>query len=61
MGSAGRVIRALEEDQISGLGFAWRDDRADLTQTFRAESSDVPAVAAMIDDPGNETRAVKAR
>ena len=61
MGSAGCIIRALEEDKITGLGFAWRNDSADLTQAFRAESSDVPAISAMIDDPGNEARAVKAR
>lgn len=52
MGSTGGVIGPLEEDQVSGLGFASRDDSADVLQAVRCKPADVPAIPAVIDDPG---------
>ena len=51
MGGSRGVIGALEEDQVSGLGFASGDDGADVFQAIRSKSPDVPAVSTVIDDP----------
>ena len=60
MGGSCGVIRALEKDQVPGLGFAPRNDGTDLPEAFRCQPSDIPAVTAVIDDPADKTRAVKA-
>ena len=61
MGSSRGVISALEEDQVSGLSFASRDDGADVFQSIRRQSSNIPSVSAVVDNPADKTGAVKAR
>ena len=61
MGGSCGVIRALEEDQVSGLGFASRDNSADVLQSVCRQSSDVPSVSTVIDNPADKAGAVKAR
>lgn len=53
------IISALEENQISRLGRAFRDNVAYAHQTVCSQSSNTPTVAAVIDYIGNKPGAVK--
>ena len=56
-----RLREDLEKDQVAGFGFASRDDGTYLSETFRRQPSEIPAVSAVIDDPADKSRAVKTR
>ena len=55
----GGIISALEENQISRLGRAFRDNVAYAHQTVCGQSSNTPTVATVIDYIGNKPGAVK--
>ena len=55
----GGIISALEENQISRLGRAFRDNIAYAHQTVCGQSSNTPTVAAVIDYIGNKPGAVE--
>ena len=60
MGRSAGVVGFLEEDQVSGLCLALRDNVAFSHQTVGRLPAYIPAIAAVVDDPANKTRTVKA-
>lgn len=56
---AGGIIGALEEDKVSRLCFTFRDNVAHTHQAVCRQSANIPSIAAVIDNPGNKTGAVK--
>ena len=61
MACARRVVRSLEEDDISRFRLACRYDGKLLPQSLCRRSSIVPSVAAVVDHPADKTGTVKAR
>ena len=59
MGSTDGVIGSLEENQVARFSRATGDNIAYVHQTICSQTTNAPSIAAVIDDPGYETRAVK--
>jgi len=54
------VVGALEENQIPRLGLGSGNNIADSHEAICRQASNTSAVAAVVNDPTDETRAVKA-
>lgn len=59
VGSTAGVIGSLEENQVARFSRAAGDNIAYVHQTICSQTTNAPSIAAVIDDPGYETRAVK--
>lgn len=55
MGSAGCVIRPLEENEVSRFGVGFRHGGTDTAKPLRAEPAEVPSDAAVVTDVADET------
>ena len=61
MGGVGGVIGVLKEDEVAGSRRRGRDGRADVkVKGIGASASIIPALTAVVDDPGHKAGAVKA-
>ena len=59
MGCATCVVGFLEEDQVSGLCFTFRDNVAFSHQTIGRLPAHIPTISAVVDDPAYKTGTVK--
>ena len=60
MGRSTGVVGFLEEDQVSGLCLALRDNVAFSHQTVGRLPAYIPAIAAMVDNLADKTGTIKA-
>ena len=60
MGCTCRIIGSLEEDQISRFCLIRRYIGTAGPQALGRQPSHIPTISAVIDNPGNKSRAVKA-
>src|SRR5699024_4882590 len=60
MRSARCVVGSLEENQISWFRFGRWDNITEIFKPVRSLSADTPAIAAVIDNPADESGTVKA-
>ena len=48
------IVSPLEKDQVARFCLGTWDDGTDISQAFRRQSSVIPSVAAVVDDPADK-------
>ena len=51
---AAGIVGPLEKDQVARLCLGTRDDGTDISQAFRRQSSIIPSISAVVDDPADK-------
>ena len=54
MRCAAGIVGPLEKDQVARLCLGAWNDGADISQPFRRQSSVIPSISAVVDDPADK-------